>query len=206
MASRSAVIFVSHNMQFVSSFCTDVMVLKNGRVHTYTDVLGEGISAYMDCFEPPTGLSGTGEVRVAEVEVAEAGADPAGAPRTKMLEIQQGTVAELRLKVASVRRGLHAMLQVYVMDQSSNPVVCYEQFPLSFSDTEMPLCLPLGVMDLNSGRYSFIIAVSELSDDARTGSCLCRVQGVAPFQVNASQHHWGTVVRQLKIKPTDIAC
>ncbi len=59
LVATSAVIFVSHNMQLVSTFCTDIMVLRNGRVHTFTPDIGKGVRAYMDAFDTSSSVSGT---------------------------------------------------------------------------------------------------------------------------------------------------
>ena len=46
LSKNSAVIFVSHNMPFISWFCTRVMVLDQGRCLIDTNELGEGINEY----------------------------------------------------------------------------------------------------------------------------------------------------------------
>jgi hypothetical protein len=54
------------------------------------------------------------------------------------------------------------------------------------------LRLPLGSLDLNAGRYSFVIGVAERISNR----CLRREQGLAPFQILADVIQWGSIVRE----------
>ena len=195
MASRSAVIFVSHNMQFVSTFCTDVMMLRHGRVHTLTSDLGQGVRAYLDCFESRSSVSGTGEARLLAASLHV----PAGLTQTgDVVEVLQGSDADFSVQI-EVAVGKHPIeVQLYVMDQASTPVICYpgitpERDHFQRDNNSISMSLPIGRLDLNAGRYSWVVAIKSLKD----GVCLCRSEGIAPFHIVASQVHWGAVVRHI---------
>ena len=64
LTDRSAVVFVSHNVQFVSQFCSKIMLLKNGEVELFTDKVSEGIESYLSACEQVIEMSGTGEATV----------------------------------------------------------------------------------------------------------------------------------------------
>lgn len=197
MASRSAVIFVSHNMQFVSTFCTHVMVLRRGRVHTLTSDLGEGVRAYMDCFESQQGVTGTGEARVISMKCRSKNSQ-ALSMAAECLQINHGEEMEIELSLEVQKKCLPVEVHLYIMDQAQNPVVCY---PGIYPDWNLSvgefgaasMRIPVGSMELNSGRYSWVIAITGRGD----GACLCRLQGVAPFQIMAEQIHWGAMVRHV---------
>lgn len=189
MAAQSAVIFVSHNMQFVSTFCTDVMVLLHGGVHTLTSEPAQGVKAYLDCFEFRRSVSGTGEARLlaAKLHVL------VGLKQTgDVLEVAQGSEAEFLLQV-EVAVGKHPIeIQLYIMDQVSTPIICYpgiepERNHANNDDSLISMRLPIGRLDLNAGRYSCVVAITSLKD----GACLCRHEGIAPFDVVADQIRWG---------------
>lgn len=192
LAPRAAVIFVSHNMQFVSSFCTRVIVLKNGRTLVEAANPAEGIDCYYSMIELDKQVSGTGEAELLGFSLVIDGVEI----NDNEPQIPQGTVAyaDLRLRIAGPRKG--AQLSVYIHDEALTPIVCVPVI----DEADDPLCVkvghwhirvPLGSLELNAGKYSFVIAVR----DADTLLSLCRLQGVLPFRIFASKSHWGKVVR-----------
>jgi lipopolysaccharide transport system ATP-binding protein len=189
MAADSAVIFVSHNMQWISTFCTDVMVLRNGRIHTYTSNVGEGIGAYMECFDTPVGVTGSGAATVVSAALHQDGA-PVDA-------VRQGTSAELVIEASIEPAFLPSALSVYITDQGMNPVMCLPFVPHEWRPAESGrhqgiFRIQLGKLELNAGRYSFIVLLQEKSSQKN----LARVQGLAPFTMQADAVHWATIVRQ----------
>ena len=193
MASRSAVIFVSHNMQFISSFCTDVMVLKGGRVNTCTSSLGDGISAYMDCFENKVGLTGTGGVRVLMAALSRPERSRTGGEEG-CAWLQQGDSMELVLTLEKITKDQQPIkISIYIVDQAQNPVVCYPGISTEWQAGTASMRLPLGQVELNAGRYSIVVVAAGAED----GVCLCRAQGLTPFFVQADKFEWAAVVRRI---------
>ncbi len=196
MAADSAVIFVSHNMQWISTFCTDVMVMRNGRVHTHTSNIGEGIGAYMECFDTPVSVSGSGQAVVESASIRREGAVP-GAPG-KAVELVQGDSGEFQFEARVNSSFLPSELSLYVLDQGLNPVMCFPDISHDWQpDTDGfhrgSFRIPLGRIELNAGRYSMIVLLQERS----TGKYLARAQGLAPFSVRANTVHWAPVVRHV---------
>ncbi len=54
------------------------------------------------------------------------------------------------------------------------------------------LSIPVGRLELNAGRYSFMVYLRDASD--HTG--LCRHQGLLPFNVQAERVFWSRFVRE----------
>ena len=190
IAADSAVIFVSHNMQWISTFCTDVMVLRNGRIHTHTSNIGEGIGAYMECYEIPLSVTGSGKAVVTNARIVSE-AEPNGTA-----EIPQGASCELHLDIQVESAYLPSELTLYVLDQALNPVMCFPDIPHGWQPVgngfhHGSFQIPMGKMELNAGRYSMIVLLQERS----TEKYLTRVQGLAPFSIRADTVHWASVIR-----------
>jgi lipopolysaccharide transport system ATP-binding protein len=192
LTAHSAVVFVSHNMQFISDFCTRVMVLNHGAALLDSPNPAEGIDRYFALVNHPQETSGTGEAQVSELDLLVNGVTVAGEePR-----IPQGssTTVVLRLRVTGPHACANAWL--YIHDESMTPLVCV---PIQDASSRM-LCLPsgehlldisLGIMELNAGKYSFVVAIL----DANTSIVLTRVAGLRPFRVLSDHTYWAKLVR-----------
>jgi hypothetical protein len=192
LTAHSAVVFVSHNMQFISDFCTRVMVLNHGAALLDSPNPAEGIDRYFALVKHQQETSGTGEAQVSELDLRVNGVTVAGEePR-----IPQGssTTVLLRLRVTGQQACANAWL--YIHDESMTPLVCA---PIQDASFRM-LCLPsgehlldisLGIMELNAGKYSFVVAIL----DANTSIVLTRVGGLRPFRVLSDHTYWAKLVR-----------
>jgi len=201
LTANSAVVFVSHNMQFISSFCTRVMVMKHGVTLLDSPNPAEGIDRYFALVKHEQQTSGTGEAQVlgldllvnGEMLTGEEPSIPQGSPAT----------AVLRMQVNGPRACAHASL--FIMDETMVPLVCvpihdaYSQM-LCLPPGEHLLEIPLGIIDLNAGKYSFVVSIL----DANTSIGLARVQGLRPFRVFSDRTQWGKIVRPAVPKFRDI--
>jgi lipopolysaccharide transport system ATP-binding protein len=203
IAPRAAVVFVSHNMQFISSFCTRVLVLEKGRTVLDHPDPAHGIDMYYSMLETEALASGTGEAELLAFSLLVDGQEvSAGEPR-----LAQGAGAHAVLDVRVARSCDAAEMSLYIHDEALTPVVCVPvmgdgEVPLSLAPGEWRLSVSLGALDLNAGKYSFVVAVR----DQRTMVALCRVQGIFPFRVFASRSHWGNVVRPSHARVTPLEC
>lgn len=190
LSRDSAVVFVSHNMQFVSAFCTRVMVLSHGRCELDTPSVGEGVDHYFAMVPVEQNTSGAGGATIHEAVIE--GRDATGEAR-----VEQG--APLRLSVRLSVRGAAssgATVRVFVEDEGMSPVVCLPVEsnpgrPWLVQNGEWSVELDLGRCELNAGKYSVMIAVS----DAESSVVMVRAQGLTPFRVASEQTHWGKIVR-----------
>ena len=79
------------------------------------------------------------------------------------------------------------------MDLQSTPVICFDKFSVKeVSGDTRYLKLDLGLLDLNSGRYSFTIGVVELLK----GNSIVRMEGVLPFFIEGQSFDWGYINRK----------
>jgi hypothetical protein len=100
---------------------------------------------------------------------------------TFRVKIEAEHTAELWVVIQDA--ALAAVLSIPVMDVQGQII--------ELPPGEHTLRVPLGVMELNAGRYSFVIGVREV----RLNTNLCRHQGIGPFRVHAERVHWAKLVR-----------
>lgn len=188
----AAVVFVSHNMQFVSSFCTRVLVMERGVAQLDSPNPAEGIDRYYAMISHETQISGTGEAEVLGLEFVVNGEALTGAEPI----IPQGAnvCATLQLYIGGPRTG--AYMHIYIMDEAMTPVICLPVQDIGGKMAILPcgtveMEVPFGVLELASGKYSITVAVS----DSETAISLARVQGLSPFRMFAAMAHWGKLVR-----------
>ena len=191
LAQRSAVILVSHNMQHVSSFCTRVMVLEKGAITLDTEDAALAIDRYFDLVRHERQVSGTGAAQVLDLTL-QAGA----APLAGTAPIPRGTPvgASLELEVGAGCPAAEVLL--YIHDEAMAPLVCFPVQDAAGRSLLLPpgrhrLDIPLGPLDLNSGKYSFVAVVR----DPDTHTAFARVQGLHPFRVFSDATYWGRIVR-----------
>ena len=192
MTNNAAVEFVSHNMQYVSSFCTRVMLMDHGRALMDTINPAEGIDHYNGLAKNEMQISGTGEASVLGLELV---ADGKQLPAEEV-SIPQGVPisALLHLKLAATRPA--SQVHVFIHDESSAPVICFPVQDARGQLAQLPpgehrLELPLGHVDLNAGKYSFVVSVQDSVEKV----ALARVQGLRQFRVFSDRVSWGKIVR-----------
>jgi lipopolysaccharide transport system ATP-binding protein len=197
LMAGTAVIFVSHNMQFVSQFCTRILVMDFGRVICDTPEIGVGVDCYLTVFPVTKAVAGTGSVRIEKVKLVSGdqgwGGDEEG-------QIDQN--AEVRVSFDVISNSNHperVRMSVAVMDQSQDTIIlCLQRKgglveEASLLDGRVHVECPLGQMDLNAGKYSLVITVADSVSDV----CFTRVEGVGRFRIRADRTHWGRVVRDV---------
>lgn len=195
LARRSAVILVSHNMQHISSFCTRVMVLEKGAVTLDTEDAALAIDRYFDLVRHEQQVSGTGAAQVLGLELQAGG----GSVFAETASIMRGTTTAVRLSLRLGESCRSAEVLLYIHDEAMAPLMC---FPIQGTDSNMLLLgpgqhrldIPLGPMELNSGKYSFVVAVR----DPESHTTFARVQGLHPFRVLSEATYWGRMVRPVR--------
>jgi len=196
--TNSAVVFISHSMQFVSQYCTRIAVMDKGLLKCDTHSISEGIGLYLSWFPTETTVAGTGGAAIDNIRL-----------KTKDQYLQSGEVATIiqgeELSVFFDVKILDpnctkARFTVQIMDQGLNPIIFYvppesDSFRYSVSLGLYKVRIDMGTIDLNTGNYSLVISVE--NDDSRVR--LLRIQGFGRFRVVSSLVHWARVVRKADI-------
>lgn len=192
LTANAAVVFVSHNMQHISSFCTRVMVMERGRVLLDSPKTADGIDRYYSLISAELQTSGAGGAEVLGFDL-QSNEDELDEDEPV---VRQGSelTGILHLRVDEPTTGVQVVL--YIHDDAMAPLVCtpvqdQESQLICLPPGEHVLEVPLGVIDLNAGKYSFVISLR----DAQTSVSLSRVQGLKAFRVFSDHTHWGKVVR-----------
>ena len=193
MMKNSAVIFVSHNMQFVSQFCTQVMLFKSGKVVSEKKNVSRGINEYL-CFFQNNYINVTSEsVELNNFQLSNNnGSKILKDSKSNIWQINQGDKISLSLDLVIKERSLEVDIFTYIMDLQSTPVICFNK--LNFKNKGKnynSLKIDLGILDLNSGRYSFTIGLVDLL----TGISIVRMEGVLPFFIEGQSFDWGYINR-----------
>jgi lipopolysaccharide transport system ATP-binding protein len=192
ISNKSAVVFVSHNMQQVSWFSTRVMVMDHGSVVLDSPNPSEGIDQYYGLVKHEQQISGTGEAEIYSLELLV----NKQYPESKEPAIPHGAEIgfSIKLHINSNRSG--AIMHIYIMDEAMNPIVCLPVnstagkltlFPSGMLEVQMSM----GAVELSSGKYSITVAVM----DPETNEALSRVQGLSPFRIISDRVQWGKLVR-----------
>lgn len=187
----SAVVFVSHNMPLVTSFCTRVIVMDHGQSVMDTEEIGVAVNEYFGLAKNTVQISGSGEASVIDLSLAAddvllKGDTPTlqqgqALTATVRVKVEQGQLAEVNVVIADAT--LTGLLNIPVMDERGDPIL--------LGPGEHELQVPLGLVELNAGLYSFIVALR----NPTTKINLCRHQGVHPFRVHAERVFWTKFVR-----------
>jgi lipopolysaccharide transport system ATP-binding protein len=186
ITANAAVILVSHNMQSVSAFCSRVIFMGHGRCLLDTAKPAEAIDRYYEMISAETSETGTGEARIHEISL--------GSGQL----VHQGQTDDLRLGFEISPSCDSAHVHVYIMDEAMSPVVCLPVHGMdgelrTFGSGQHHIILPLGPLDLASGKYSFTVSIN----DRASRRALIRAQGLHGFRVFADKAHWGRVVRPI---------
>ena len=187
----SAVVFVSHNMPLITSFCTRVMVMDHGRSVLDTEEIGVAVNHYFGLAKNTIQISGSGHASVRDLLLAADGvALEIDTPTlqqgqeltaTLRVRIEEGQTAEVNVVIADAT--LTGLINIPVMDERGDYI--------ELGPGEHDLQIPLGMVELNAGLYSFIVAIR----NATSNVTLCRHQGLQPFRVHADQVFWTKFVR-----------
>ncbi len=187
----SAVVFVSHNMPLITSFCTRVIVMDHGHSVMDTEEIGVAVNHYFGLAKNSVQISGTGEASVLDLRLAANGV----AVESETPTIQQGQelTATLRVKIGE---GQTAEINVTISDASLTgllniPVKNERGEGIELGPGEHEVQVPLGLLELNAGLYTFMVGIRH----SATNVTLCRHQGLQPFRVHADRVHWTSFVR-----------
>ena len=195
LTANAAVILVSHQMQFVSQFCSRVLFMEDGHAELDASEPKEAIDRYFALVRHEQQLAGLGTVEIDKVGIR--GVDPDGKPSSEFLA--QGCPAFVDLNFTVREPSEAAKVNVSIDDESGSqvitcPVVDENGRYLEFRQGTHRLHLDLGKIELNSGKYSVLVGARGAVSD----SILVRSQGNCPFRVAAPMNLWSKIVRPVR--------
>ena len=191
MMNNSAVIFVSHNMQFISQFCTSCIVLKKGKKDKPKMKTKDAINIYLEeiCFD-------TVDVVNEEIEIKNFIFFNKDNISIDNKVIKQWSKLHLKLEIHSKFDKIinfHAAIN----DNPHNHVIIYKDnkfIELRKGNNQVEFYL--NSIDLNYGKYSFTFAIV----CSNTKQVIFRKDNCCPFNVVSDSIEWGNVVRKTEFK------
>ena len=192
MMDNSAVIFVSHNMQFISQFCTCCLVLKKGIKDKPLVSTKEAINHYLEeiCIDTVDVLDE--EIQIKNISFI----DKKDKSFIENKEISQWSELYIHLEIHS-KKNRTITLFAAINDNPHNHVIIYKDDKLiKLKEGMNAMEFNLNSIDLNYGKYSFNFAIK--CDD--TDQLIYRKDNCFTFNVVSAAIDWGNVVRQTKFK------
>ena len=194
LTANAAVILVTHQMQFVSSFCSRVLFMDHGQVDVDADDPKDAIDRYYSLVSEDKNVAGLGTVVIDAVTMR--GFNEEGNPSGDTLA--QGTSACVDVEFTVREEGEAALLSLSIDDIGyaqviTCPLVDGSGQPLEFGKGRHKVSVDLGKVELNSGKYSILVYAA----GAVTRHLLVRSQGNAPFRVIAKNNAWSKLVRPI---------
>lgn len=192
LCADAAVILVSHQMPFISSFCSRVTFMDHGRMLVDTVNLPEALERYYALARHESQLSGSGDVRIDCVKIF--GTDGQSLEENGIL--QQGSCASIELQFSVFPESETAKVCVAIDDHAASQVITYPLVDesgegIGYGKGGHRVKLDLGRIELNSGKYSILV----YAWGSRSKTSWVRSQGNAPFTVLARNHIWSKLVR-----------
>lgn len=193
IASRCAVVLISHSQQNIGSFCTKALVLEGGHVSLATDSVPSALAHYARIFtqEKCVLTHSTPGVEISDITLSENtltqypahASDPGKFPRLEFNVVLSAdtppTTAMVVVRNLSGEPVLHS------------PCVDADDRPLGLPQGASRLSVFLPVTDLNSGDYKLHI----LLGDFQSNTVLLRMDNIATFRVNSDSQRWGRITR-----------
>jgi lipopolysaccharide transport system ATP-binding protein len=187
----SAVVFVSHSMPLISSFCSRVLVMDHGHTVLDTEEPGVAVNHYFGLVKEVQQVSGSGGASVLGINMTLNGV----ALPSRDAVVPQGSDATIELSIR-IEEGHKGIISIYVDDATLAqvlivPVSSEPGVPIVLDPGDHQLVIPMGRLEMNAGKYSILVGVR----DPQTETNICRHQGLLPFTVSADRVYWSKFVR-----------
>lgn len=192
LASKSAVIFVSHTMPFVSMFCSQALLMANGTVAVHSSNVSDVIEKYNHQFALVDHISGSGDATISLVEFRTVRNDGTTIIGSHIAADHGGP---LNLKLV-IKTQLECYVEIYLHTVSMVPVVGSkllnpDNSTLILKPGTHELDVDLGRVDLNAGKYPLMISITE----TKSKTSLCRTEGNASITIKKESSDWGFLSR-----------
>jgi lipopolysaccharide transport system ATP-binding protein len=190
MMKNTAVIFVSHNLPFVSRLCSQLIVMEKGKsIFNSTDI-AKGIDIYFSSFQSsiPT-FTGEGGAEILDVRFSSTGNSQEN-PEPFTIQYLEDLCIEIALRVEKKFKAPFISLVIY--DKQIRPVAeCFMQDGDNISNRDgfVTVRITLPRFNLTQGIYTLTVGVSE----CKGGKILLRHQSVKEFRVSAPFLGWTPV-------------
>jgi lipopolysaccharide transport system ATP-binding protein len=199
LINDTAVVFVSHSMQFVSQFCNRIAVMEGGEITCDTRSIEEGIDRYLSLFPMTETIAGDGGATIENIRLQVGDQiwgknQEAIVPQGEALSI----LFDLTVDDPACRR---VRLYGTLKDQGMEPIVALQAADDGENDYDLPgpramVRIDAGPIQLNAGKYSVALSVGH----PERQQTMARIEGVGRFRVSAKRIHWARTVRHGQVE------
>ena len=154
MMKDSAVIFVSHNMQFISQFCSRAILFSQGKTVSNNEQVQIGISKYLSLFINESYNVTSEKLRIKSCNFQDPDSlDVYKSSESDPFKICQGNNINILINIETYNLNSQLKVFLYIMDLKSTPIISYKPIIVKEIKDKILLRFNLGTIDLNSGKY-----------------------------------------------------
>ena len=193
LRSKTAMIYVSHNMPQVSRICTEVCLLNRGQNAFQSKIVKEGITKYYELFKQDIGdFKGSDKATLEKISLH---TDAADSETGKVFLVKHGEDLRIRISVnckETVHKP-HIYLAFYDKDQRNfAEALNFGEFSRPDSVTGLvTLEATIPKIPFSHGLFSITVSLSETRENER--KVLFRLQSAISFNVESQYHGWASV-------------
>jgi lipopolysaccharide transport system ATP-binding protein len=193
LRSKTAMIYVSHNMPQVSRICTEVCLLNRGQNAFQSKIVKEGITKYYELFKQDIGdFKGSDKATLEKISLH---TDAADSETGKVFLIKHGEDLRIRISVncKETIHNPHIYLAFYDKDQRNfAEALNFGEFSRPDSVTGLvTLEATIPKIPFSHGLFSITVSLSETRENER--KVLFRLQSAISFNVESQYHGWASV-------------
>lgn len=191
---KSAVVFVSHNMQFVSTICSHIFVMDKGKIAFNSNNVNEGIDFYNQLFkEGGIMISGSRKAELININVE---SDDA-IFENNILNIYHGSNLKVTMDIKIDSNIKNASLFMYIEDKQNRPIIeiIGEKSRGYFVENHNEIIkvqVIISKLDLNFGIHSILVVIN----DNDKNQAILRVANAYKFYVRTKYASWASFITQ----------
>lgn len=188
MMKNTAVIFVSHNLPFVSRICTQLIVMEKGKsIFNNTDI-AKGIDIYFSKFKSPVAtFTGKGKAEILDVRFSSSGSKQTNREPFTIQYLEDFHI-EIDLKVDPEYE--NPVIAIVIYDKQVRGVAeCFMQDGDNVTNRGgyVSVRITFPRLNLTQGVYTLTVAVVS---ERKMGEVLLRHQSIKEFRVSAPFTGW----------------
>ena len=190
MMQDSAVIFVSHNIQQISRFCTNVLCFENGKLIFKTNDVSQGINKYLLNIPSQSKQVTSTDLELQKIKLIISDNKDKNIVSGDGIFIKYNSKLKISFLIKNYLKQINIKIKLYIIDTRLNPILTYiDKKEISVKEGLTKFNYDLGNINLCAGKYSFSIVVWNLKDR----KTLVRLENINPFSIKDGNHEWAPV-------------
>lgn len=202
LMENSAVILVSHRMQFITKFCTRILLLDHGQVEMNSDDLGGAIELYMKNAPTSATISGSGGVKIHSMALFKEGEIPdeenADSP---LIDAEASERIILDVDFSIEKSLVNVVMTVALKNSEMNTVLALrakdaDHIEPIYRKGRHRIQFPINNPGFTTGKYSVLL----LFKDRETQDMMLRIEGERHFVVKGHSISWSPLIQNVTVK------